>query len=531
MLNAKQRFSQVPIRTIVFRSATIFLILALSFIATIANEVRNFARNDHNIGYQNFEFNVVATARFSDAIFDSVINQPRILALMQQAHSEDSSEVVEARQSLYEALQPLYETLRDADIQQLHFHTRTNHSFLRFHRPSLYGDDLTGIRSTVEYVNATQTPFHGFEEGRVFNGFRHVYPLIYQNEHVGSVEISNSLASFKRVYELSQEDTVDFVLFRGVVESKVFEEELSNYHNYALSPHLLLQNELIELDLESPIIDYQEKQRLLQRFADRRGVVRAIENHTDYFGVAWFNNRVYSIKLNVLRGGVNREPVGFAVSLSNYNYIKESLPGHILQLSLFLLISIAFAWVLYRQRRLMKGAEHLARYDGLTGLMNRRYFSEVAIDTLTQNENPPKSRFYFRRKPPWVKRDYSLIMFDIDHFKKINDQFGHDVGDKALEFMARLIKEQNQRGDTYCRWGGEEFMALVRGKVDKAQEKAEFLRALIEERTEREEGIPGFTCSFGVVETDKNIPWDKQLTDVDHLLYKAKENGRNRVEG
>ena len=124
-------------------------------------------------------------------IFDSVINNEEILLLQEKAlETNDILLKDKYRKALYLKLSDFYSHLKSFGIKQLHFHLPNNESFLRFHKPNKYGDNLTDIRHSLVLVNKNLTPIEGFEEGRIFNGYRYVYPLFSQKKHIGSVEIS-----------------------------------------------------------------------------------------------------------------------------------------------------------------------------------------------------------------------------------------------------------------------------------------------------------------------------------------------------
>ena len=125
----------------------------------------------------------------------------------------------------------------------------------------------------------------------------------------------------------------------------------------------------------------------------------------------------------------------------------------------------------------------------------------------------------------------SLISIDIDHFKAINDGLGHVAGDEVLQRVAAILKESIREVDIAARPGGDELMVLLSGaNISSAAKKAEEIRAKIETLTFEE--YPGLTvtASLGVIELNDspNIDEVKKLVDVE--LYRAKHNGRNRVE-
>ncbi|MGE4292274.1 MAG: diguanylate cyclase [Desulfovibrio sp.] len=159
--------------------------------------------------------------------------------------------------------------------------------------------------------------------------------------------------------------------------------------------------------------------------------------------------------------------------------------------------------------------ESRAFTDPLTGALNRRSF----LDRLSREH----LRLLKGGDP------FSLVMFDIDHFKAINDEFGHDVGDAVLKELTNLVLENIREGDCLGRWGGEEFMLLEpRAGLDSATRLAERLRAGIAACGFT--GVPRpVTSSFGVVQHRPHEDLDQLTKRVDQALYKAKNSGRNRV--
>ncbi len=158
---------------------------------------------------------------------------------------------------------------------------------------------------------------------------------------------------------------------------------------------------------------------------------------------------------------------------------------------------------------------YIASIDPLTSIPNRRKFNEVLSYELQRG-----SRY---------QKGLSLILCDLDHFKRINDKHGHNIGDEVLREFARLVSAHIRKTDTFARWGGEEFALLLpETDLKTAFEMAEKLRLVIDEHQ-----LPNaerFTASFGVtqfVEGDNEI---KIISRADIALYKAKANGRNKVE-
>jgi two-component system cell cycle response regulator len=163
-------------------------------------------------------------------------------------------------------------------------------------------------------------------------------------------------------------------------------------------------------------------------------------------------------------------------------------------------------------------AEEAALTDSLTGLYNRRY----AMDRLARE---------------WVAsernhRPLSILLLDIDHFKTVNDNHGHNIGDIALKRMAEMLAEYSRRPDIACRIGGEEFFILApETALPGAIRQAERLREAFEGKPITVEGIDlPLTVSVGVAQKVAGMSSPEELLKVaDEALYRAKREGRNRV--
>jgi len=153
----------------------------------------------------------------------------------------------------------------------------------------------------------------------------------------------------------------------------------------------------------------------------------------------------------------------------------------------------------------------LSERDPLTQAYNRRRMENALSDLATKND-----------------LIFGLIMFDIDHFKKINDKYGHSIGDTVLRETVQRCKAILRKDDIFARWGGEEFLILIQGAGDKALYRiAEDLRIVISD--EPIIPIEKVTASFGVTRFYPSDSVGTLLQRVDEAMYLAKQQGRNRV--
>ncbi len=177
-------------------------------------------------------------------------------------------------------------------------------------------------------------------------------------------------------------------------------------------------------------------------------------------------------------------------------------------LSAILVILLVY---LYIKKRL----EYESSHDSLTDIYNKRAFEEI-LESLIANAKR-------------YSRPLSIIIFDIDNFKSINDEFGHKTGDKVLSKLANIIKSSIRKGDIFCRVGGEEFVILCPETDEKSAFKvAEKIRKLVERTAFSDVGK--ITISLGIAEYKNNQTKEDFFKSADTAMYFAKNSGKNRSE-
>jgi len=173
--------------------------------------------------------------------------------------------------------------------------------------------------------------------------------------------------------------------------------------------------------------------------------------------------------------------------------------------------------VLHTMRERLRDLEELSLVDALTGLGNRRFASREMARRIAERER--------------YERMFGLLLADVDGFRGINEELGHDAGDRLLVATARSLMGVMRPFDTVCRWGGDQFLAVV-GNVDShgLSAIAERIRSIVEASSVRYDTRPvSATVSVGGALSRRGEPAEGMLVRVDSLLYEAKKAGRNRI--
>ncbi|KFI12513.1 histidine kinase [Vibrio sp. B183] len=184
--------------------------------------------------------------------------------------------------------------------------------------------------------------------------------------------------------------------------------------------------------------------------------------------------------------------------------------------TLLMIIFIGFSVTWMLTGRLVATIYDTSIKDELTQLYNRR-----ALEELLPKEIARSSRH---------KQPLSVLLLDIDHFKKVNDTYGHQAGDRVLRTTGKLLILQTRKDDLSFRYGGEEFLVLLPNTdVEKAVIVAEKLREAIKRARMLPTNVDSCTASFGVTQFNGEDDWQTAIERADQALYSAKENGRNQV--
>ncbi|RLA83024.1 MAG: hypothetical protein DRG78_05560 [Epsilonproteobacteria bacterium] len=226
VMSTKNKYKAINISILVI----IVSLLVFSYIYK-ESKVQSILEDDLNLN--NVQFGLINKHYevISKNINKFIINDKKIIDIFKQVKDADKSTQNKLRKKLYAQLKHKYDSLKEQGFRQIHFHLPNNTSFLRMHKPKKFGDDLTDVRYSIKRTNLTLEPISGFEEGRIVNGFRFVFPMFDERkEHIGSVEVSISSAGYINMFQNYFSSDINFLIKKSVVDKKVFADELSKHY-------------------------------------------------------------------------------------------------------------------------------------------------------------------------------------------------------------------------------------------------------------------------------------------------------------
>ncbi|WP_432735859.1 diguanylate cyclase [Maridesulfovibrio sp. FT414] len=460
-----------------------------------------------------------------------VANMPKVEELFQEAEKAHETNIngkndallASLRSKLYEYVKPSWvEMMTNYDIRQLHFHFGPGStSFLRVHRPEKFGDNMDQVRFTVVDVNRLHKSVKGFETGRVYSGIRGVVPVFVkssagQSTQIGALEAGTSFKGLLKAIHDGQDCEIAVLLTRNHIQKNMWpdfikdhfkdDSRVGSYFIESSSIHdagaFLTQNQVLKL-LETgagsdfitgnqvwqvgvfPLRDYRSS---LDSTLDASGVVVFWRDATELWELLrrglWINILYSLIALIVVETVLI---FGWRLSQDHLNKIIHEQT--------------------YKLRE-------MATHDGLTGILNRKAIEKKIVEEV--------------RRAARYDSKFSIILFDVDHFKAVNDTYGHNAGDEVLKTITSCVSGLIRTEDQLGRWGGEEFLLLSpETPLKEGIVLAERIRKAIEELAYI--SASPVTVSLGIAQYRQGESVEDFVRRADTALYKAKESGRNRT--
>ncbi|BFU78758.1 hypothetical protein ALC152_19730 [Arcobacter sp. 15-2] len=286
-------------------------------------------------------------------IFKSIIDNKDVLLLQKKAlDSKSAIEQDKYRKLLYKKLEHFYSHLKEYGIKQLHFHLPDNKSFLRFHKPNKYGDDLSDIRNSIVFVNKNLKAIDGFEEGRIFNGYRFVYPLILEKEHIGSVEVSIGFNAINKISMTNYKIFQYMILNKEVVDGKVFSGERKNYEQSTINENFFHEvnsflNYKNNSEFQKDIFSLSVFRKINTMLSEKFDTAYFLEykSKIEFFE---FSDLHYYVSLLPIQN-IQNENIGYIISYTKCECIRGIYDEFYIKLLLVVLLFLLLILYLYKR--------------------------------------------------------------------------------------------------------------------------------------------------------------------------------------
>jgi len=432
-----------------------------------------------------------------------------------------NQEIVDAfeqrdRKKLYSLTKPIYEELLSENpyLYIMHFHTKDSKSFLRLHKPDKFGDDLSSFRHIITKVNSQKSKQLGMEVGRYGISYRTALPVFNKNgDHIGSFELGIDINYiFKLFNEAYGFDSI--LLLKKDVFQTIYEnnKELNN-RQFSDEYFLVTPNSELMDDDSSKTFEHLKPSILSSKYS-----LLEYDNTT---------NLVFVV--TKLKSAIQEE-IGEILFIKNLNFYTD-------QVKIIRNITIGLGLTLvilsfYFLRKIFKDfTSTLYAYQNKIERKNLALSRLINIDHLTKVNNRKSIETILRKEFNRAKRynhPLSLIMIDIDDFKKINDTYGHNAGDKVLKEFAKIVSSTIRESDHLGRWGGEEFILVA---TETTLEDAVHLAEKIREQVARFSFLSSekVSCSIGIAQLEDQENADLFVSHADLAMYEAKNDGKDKV--
>ncbi|BAF69750.1 GGDEF domain-containing protein [Nitratiruptor sp. SB155-2] len=397
------------------------------------------------------------------------------------------------KKRVYQKLFPYYQKLKKYHIHYLSLYKPDGTLILNMNKPELAtSSKKLSLNNKKNMANKLLITFQK--------------PIYYNNHLIAFIELALSYDIFTKELQKLFHAHYEFIVNKLMVEGIAFRYGIYSFIQSEYSPFFYYE----KISDKSDGIYRKTIQKIKLKI--RNTISNQLLQYKNFAKSVEIDGNYYVITFLAINK--NKFNVGYIVSIKRDNNIKmfdtifwqNILLGSILILFLF---TILFYFAISRIK-----FEEMATVDKLTGLFNRHKFQEIAEIEIKRSHRH--------------KRPLSVILFDIDHFKKINDTYGHDIGDVVLRELAKIIKQNIRKYDYAIRWGGEEFLILTPETDEKqAFAMAEKLRKAVESHTFPEVGK--VTISLGVASVDPNESIDQAIKKADNALYGSKLGGRNKT--
>ncbi len=454
--------------------------------------------------------------RMVEMVFDGTARQPEVRVLYHRAQqTADPLERAFWRGCIRNRLEPAFDRLSFYNIRLLNLVLPDGTIFLRMHSPDLYGDNVLSYSSLQRTALERRAPERGFQVGRTAGSFRFSFPLFLGSEFLGSAEYG--LSSSALLEQLQKQFPGHYLLLlRSEALRSLERGEFSR--RYTLSRYAKGFYEEVraqEGQVSPKGLDPEILERLREEAERPLGKTLSSLTRGEPFSLfVHIGPQSYVFSFLPIKDP-SGDFLGYIAGINRNPAAEELLKTYLHFAFLLLLFFAVAALLLHQTLRSHSKLVDDAMFDSLTGALKKAEF-----DALAKNEANRAKRYRF---------PLSVILFDLDGFKSVNDLHGHLVGDSVLKTLAQVIRGSIRGTDSFFRWGGDEFLlVLPHTEKEGARKLAEKLRRLA---GQIEAGpVKGVSLSLGIAELEEDdTDLGTVLKRADEALYRAKEKGKNQV--
>jgi len=328
----------------------IFIVILNGFVYTITKQnaedkIQMVLEENSNRLQIHYEILLQTQKITSKAMYKSTINQERLIEIITEANSATKEKKTLLRNELHKLLADKYEISKGKGVLQYHFVLPNNESFLRMHKPSKFGDDLSDIRYDFNYTNRTKKPIRGFTQGRTAHGFRNTFPIFGKNgKYIGAMEISFSSDSFQWYLNNISHIHTHFLVYKKIFDAKAWKRNdlILNYLPSAENP-----NYMLTLGKIHSIGRCTDDKRIMLKPVKEEIARKMLQD--DIFSLYLDHNKnsyiISFLPINNLEGSIG----AWLVSYTHSYYIPTIFKGILIMRFAILTFSLIFLYFVYKQ--------------------------------------------------------------------------------------------------------------------------------------------------------------------------------------
>jgi diguanylate cyclase (GGDEF)-like protein/PAS domain S-box-containing protein len=424
-----------------FLLVSIVTTLMINFLENSKDETINTLINQQ-LATSKATYNAVIDTYTIAAIkdFNSLMKNKKALNLLKQFKYADAQEQNIIRGKLYRLLYKDYAQMKKLYIRQFHFHTYDGKSLLRFHLPYESGDSLMKLRTSIRVANTQFKKVTGYEGGRIYPGYRYVFPIIYDKDHLGSVEFSISFEGIeKKLHELLPYNSYQQIMTKESSVDKVFP-----WHRRFVTPSPFSPNYYVENSELSKITHKSKSDPLMQKLISlaksTKDLKEKLKQHRDFSLYFIDDDKSYTITFISYRD-TDGKHAGYIVTYTNLNEIL-TISKKYDQYDFFILLSALFLFILiviiikqYEKARIFK-EKIIATNQSLSEAQAIAHFGSWEIDLIHD-------------KLFWSDEVYKIFKLDKKIDKLTNDIFLSFVHPDDREKLMKIYKESLKNRTKY----------------------------------------------------------------------------------